>query len=69
MYKVGGVFLKFLASWVAFLVAATYSFHEYMLHQNGGMGRRPTTLTGDTLHPAAVKALSMLEGEKSIMLV
>ena len=73
MYRLGGVFLKFLASWVVFLVAATYAFHEYMLQHNVGVGRFVTVLPGHSrsplLHQAVMKALSMLEMEKSIMLV
>ena len=73
MYRLGGVFLKFLASWVVFLVAATCAFHEYILQQNIGMGRLvnvlPDSSSPPLLHTAAMKALSMLEKEKSIVLV
>ena len=75
MYRVGGVFLKFLASWMVFLVAATYAFHEYMLQQNVGAGRLFAGLPDNShsspplLHPAVTQALSIIQREKSIMLV
>ena len=74
MYRVGGVFLKFFASWMVFLVAATYAFHEYMLQQHGA-GRLFAELPDNShsspplLHPAVTKALSIIDKEKSIMLV